>query len=121
MASIIFKLRFVPEDEAQDIRALLTEKNINYYETSAGAFGISMPALWLKDEGQKEAAKQLINEYQKERQAKAQDEYATQKANGTNRTIVDMFKENPPRFAAYIISIIALLCFSIFIFFSLGT
>jgi len=117
MAIIIFKLRFVPEDEAQDVRELLMENSIEYYETSAGVFGISMPALWLTDESQKNETEKLINEYQKKRQTKAQNEYAAQKANGTNRTILDMYKENPVRFFTIIFCIAILMYISVYLFF----
>ena len=117
MAVIIFKLQNVPDDEAQDVRELLFDNNIEYYETSAGAFGISMPALWLKDNSEKERAKQLIDAYQKQRQANAQGEYATHKEDGTNRTMIDMYKEHPARFFAYILSIGILFLVSALLFF----
>lgn len=50
MSKLLFKLRGVPDDEADEIRALLAEKQIEYYETSAGNWGISLPALWLQDD-----------------------------------------------------------------------
>ena len=38
MAVLIFKLRYVPEDEAHEIRELLGDNNIDFYETTAGVF-----------------------------------------------------------------------------------
>ena len=70
----VFRLRNVPEHEAEDIRMLLTENKIDHYETPAGNWGISMPAIWLQDEGQLEQAKQLIDSYQIARQARVKNE-----------------------------------------------
>ena len=118
---MLFKLRFVPEDEAQDIRELLTDNEIDYYETSAGVMGISMPALWLKTDSLLEKAKQLIDEYQEQRAHLAQTEYNTQKEGGTNKSMLDLFKEDPRRFIGYSIAIIALIYFSVIIFINLDT
>ena len=71
MAVLIFKLRYVPDDEAQEVRDLLSENAIDFYETSAGVFGISMPGLWIKNKDQTEIARQLIDEYQQLRQNRA--------------------------------------------------
>ena len=38
----LFNLRGVPEDEAEDIRQLLDEHEIEFYETSAGNWGVSL-------------------------------------------------------------------------------
>ena len=117
---MLFKLRFVPEDEAQDIRELLADNEIDYYETSAGVMGISMPALWLKSESQLETAKQLIEDYQQQRAHKARDEYNNQKKEGTNKSILDLFKEDPGRFIGYSLAIIAIIYFSVALFINLG-
>ncbi|MGD8783935.1 MAG: DUF6164 family protein [Thioalkalispiraceae bacterium] len=120
MAVIIFKLRFVPEDEAQDVRELLSENKIDYYETSAGIFGISMPALWLKDESQLEKARELIEEYQQVRQSRAQKEYQQQKQTGSARTLLDIFKEDPMRFIGYLLAIALVIYFTVFLFMALS-
>ena len=62
MAKLIFKLKSVPEDEADDIKNLLADNKIDYYESPAGNWEISVHALWLNDESQSARAKQLIDE-----------------------------------------------------------
>ena len=111
MAVLIFKLRNVPDDEAQDVRELLSENNIDYYETSAGLLGFSMPGLWLKHGEQAEKARQLIDDYQQSRQHKAQEEYRL-----SQRTIIDMFREDPFRYISYILAILLIGYFMIFLF-----
>ena len=61
MAKIIFRLNGVPDDEARDVRELLANHAIDFYETSAGNWGVSMPAIWLKDDGQFEQARALLD------------------------------------------------------------
>lgn len=111
MAVLIFKLRFVPDDEAQDIRDLLNEHDIDFYETSAGILGFSMPGIWLENDEQQAEASRLIDEYQALRQARVQKEYRL-----SNRTVLQMFKEDPLRYLG-IVLVIALICyFMIFLF-----
>ena len=115
MAVLIFKLRYVPDDEAHEVRELLIDNEIDYYETSAGAFGISMPGLWLINEEQLEKARQLIDEYQHLRQKKAREDYEQ----GTSRTFIDMFKDAPVRYISIVLAINLLCYFMIFLFFNL--
>ena len=119
MSILLFKLSLVPDDEAQDIRDLLIEHEIDFYETSAGILGFSMPGLWLKDEMQLDKAKALIDEYQRQRQSKARADFQNQLANGRSRTIVSMFKEAPSRFIAYLLTIVIIIYFSVILFIKL--
>jgi hypothetical protein len=74
MAKLIFKLKSVPYDEADDIRNLLTDNQIDFFETPPGNWDISMHALWLNDEAQSIRAKQLIDEYQLKRSQRIRQE-----------------------------------------------
>ena len=115
MTILIFKLRYVPDDEAHEVRELLINNDIDFYETTAGAFGISMPGLWLKSEEQLPKARQLIEEYQQCRQEKARQDYEQ----GTPRTFIDMFKEAPVRYISFVLVIILMCYFMITFFFNL--
>ena len=64
MAKILFRLNGVPDDETNDVRELLTNNAIDFYETSSGNWGVSMPAIWLSDDDQFEKAKALLDAYQ---------------------------------------------------------
>jgi hypothetical protein len=105
MSVLLFKLSFVPDDEAQDIRDLLIENEIDFYETSAGILGFSMPGLWLQDETQLAKARALIDTYQRQRQGMAQQDYQNQLDSGQSRSVIDIFKEAPLRFIAYLLTI----------------
>lgn len=114
MAILLFKLKYVPDEEAQDIRDLLHENEIDFYETSAGILGFSMPAIWLKNEAQAEKAGLLINEYQQQLQSQVREEYQLQQ-----RTVMDMFRENPAHYFSYILAILFIGYFMIYLFFNL--
>jgi len=95
MAAKLFKLRNVPDDEAEDIRQLLHEHEIEFYETAAGGWGISVPAIWLRDESDLDQANALIQVYQKERTEQAQAQHLLDKEQGLQPTVLDKVKQNP--------------------------
>ena len=112
MSVLLFRLRGVPEDEANDIRELLTDQSIDYYETPAGNWGVSMPSLWLKNEQQLETAKALIEKYQNERWANATEEKERLKKEGKHRTFFDELREHPIRSVSYLLAAVVILYFS---------
>ncbi|MFT4520646.1 MAG: hypothetical protein ACI9JM_003050 [Halioglobus sp.] len=67
MAVLIFRLNDVSDEEAQDVRDLLSDNALNSYETSAGRWGFSVAGLWLVNENDKVLARELIDAYQLER------------------------------------------------------
>lgn len=109
MSKLLFKLRGVPDDEADEIRALLTEKQIEYYETSAGNWGISLPAIWLQDDSRYLEVKELLEAYQVARTERIRTEYARLKQAGKQKTMKDSFLENPLAFIGYVFIVIVLL------------
>lgn len=121
MSVLLFKLRHVPDDEANDIRELLESNDLDYYETSAGNWGISTPAIWLNNQDDLEKAKTLIDKYQHERGKNQREAYTQLKNSGEDKTILDVFKENPFRFFAYILIVLIILYFSTRPFLNLGS
>ncbi len=120
MAVQIFRLRNVPEDEAQEIRELLNHHHIDHYETPAGNWGISMPAIWINDDEQQDLAKSLIKEYQAERVVKAREQFKQAEGEGVKRSIFSELFENPVRFILYLGFAAVILYFSIKPFLSFG-
>ncbi len=120
MSVLLFNLRGVPKDEADDIRALLAENNIPWYETPPGNWGISLPAIWLRDESLLPRAKTLIDEYQKQRYARVHGEYEQLRREGRHKTLRGVIRENPLRFLVYVAIIVAILYFSIKPFMDMG-
>lgn len=71
MAKLLFRLRHVPDDEADAIRSLLADRGFETYETTAGMMHWSMPAIWLVHEGDFPAARALIDRWQQEHRVSA--------------------------------------------------
>jgi len=95
MAKILFRLRQVPEEEADDVRQLLDQHNIDWYETSAGKFQISFPAIWVRDDADEPAARQLIEAYQQKREEQVRAEHQARKARGEVETFRQRIGSNP--------------------------
>jgi hypothetical protein len=120
MSTILLNLRGVPEDEAQEVRDLLAEHGIRFYETPANRWGISMGAIWLKEESQRETAKQIMARYQQERQTRAREKHARLKREGSAETLIGKVRDQPLRVLLYLAVIVAILYFSTLPFFNLG-
>jgi len=113
MAVLLFSLRNVPEDEADAIRALLNENDIDFFETSAGNWGISAPGIWLKDSDRYDRAKELLEGFQQS-WARAQKEKFRQLAqNGETSTVFNRFIQNPIQVIIYIAIALLVLYISI--------
>ena len=91
MAELLFKLSNVPVDEILQVRQLLDEHDINYYETDSGSFGVGVSAIWLPDNTQLEQAKDLLEQYQSERSESAAE-------GKVERSLWNSFTQAPIRF-----------------------
>ncbi|MFC1684305.1 DUF6164 family protein [Pseudomonadota bacterium] len=120
MAIMLFKLRGVPDDEAEDIREILKGSAIDYYETPPSRWGVSMEAIWLQDEGQLEQARALIDEYQQERTRRVKEEYSRLKQEGKVVTLFEHIKENPLLFLLSVVMIAFIVYVSIMPFLEVG-
>lgn len=120
MALLLFSLRGVPEDEACEVRELLTEHHIDFYETSAGNWGISMPALWLRDHSELEKARQLLDAYQQQRYAQQHERYLQLKRAGQHKTLLKAFTENPLLYGLSVVTILLIVYASIKLVLELG-
>ena len=78
----LMRLRGVHEDEVRELRELLEQNAIAYYETPAGNWGISMPAIWLHEDADLARARALVDDYQRERSQRVRSEYEALKAAG---------------------------------------
>ena len=64
MSKLVFRLKDVPLEEAEAVRTLLQDSHIEFYETDAGNWGVSLAGIWVRDEEQAITARQLIDSYQ---------------------------------------------------------
>ncbi|MGF1642191.1 MAG: DUF6164 family protein [Thiotrichales bacterium] len=117
MATLLFSLRNVPDEEADEIRALLAASAIDVYETASGRWGISSPAIWLRDDTQLAHARKLIDEYQTERFRRERAAYEARARIGENPSFLGELLAHPVRFAIYLLAVILILYFSVAPFF----
>lgn len=121
MAQLVFNLKNVPADEANDIRELLELNQIEFYETSAGRWNISVAAIWINNDDDFVKSRQLINQYQYNLAIRRQQE----KSDPESRVHIPDWKEhllnNPVVFLMYISAIAIVLALSILPFFRLSS
>ena len=97
MSKLLFKLRNVPDDEADDVRAFLDEHGIAWYETSPGFWNISLGGIWVREDGDVAQAKRLMAEYQVQRGARVRAENEAARRDGTLGNFWTVLREEPAR------------------------
>ena len=109
MAKLLFHLRNVPDDEADDVRALLAAHGFDWYETRPGPWGISGGALWLRDADAHADARRLLDDYQLRRREQARELEAREGRQG----FLELLRERPgfvlPRLAAIVALVLLVL------------
>jgi hypothetical protein len=120
MAALLFSLRGVPDDEAAEVRELLAANAIPFYETPAGNWGISLPAIWLSDDTHLARARALLADYQATRGTVQREAYMQLRHEGRHRRFLDLLTENPLRITVYLVIAAVVLYFSLYPFIDLG-
>lgn len=113
MSLLLFRLNNVPQEEADAVRALLDEDGIEFYETSAGAFGISVAAIWLPDESQAPRAKQLIAEFQERHSRQLRAEWEESRNRGEADTFLKRLRREPFKVLLLIAGLLVVLYVSV--------
>ncbi len=109
MATLLFKLNNVPEDEAEEVRQLLAEHEIPSHETHAGFWGLGVSAIWLGDKSRLEEARALIVEYQQERAQRQRQAFRERAKRGEVPSMGRRLLNNPLRFLALVAALIVVL------------
>jgi len=78
----LMNLRHVPDDEAEEIRALFDAHEVAYYETPPSRWGISMGGFWVHDDDEAARARALLDEYQRQRYETQRQAYEEHLARG---------------------------------------
>ena len=117
MSHLVFKLNNVPDDESNEIRRLLDDLEIEYYETDTGRWGLGFAAIWLPKEDHLEKAKDAIEQYQKERCERVRSEHKALDDSGENITRFQYFMTSPIKFSILLIFAGALAYFTVLPFF----
>lgn len=109
MAKLLLNLRHVLDDEADDVRMMLDEAGIAYYETPPSMFGISAGGIFVKHDGEIVDAKRLMADYQARRRTRVRAEYEASVREGTAETFASVLRAEPMRVVVTIVAIILLI------------
>lgn len=121
MAVMLMKLRNVPEDEADAVRALLEANHVDYYETPPDRWGVSMPAIWLRRDEQAETARALLERFQEQRQREARADYLARRERGEAETLLTRALQTPLRTVVYLAVVAVVLYLTLNPFLTLGS
>ncbi len=101
MAKLLLNLRGVPDEEADEIRGLLDQYRLDYYETPPNRWGITSGGIWLRDPEQHPQARRLLDEYQRQRLARVRAEHEALRRRGELEGVAQRIRREPVRFALY--------------------
>ncbi|HQX93537.1 DUF6164 family protein [Thermomonas sp.] len=109
MSRLLLNLRNVPDDEADDVRALLDSNRIAFHETRPSMWGISAGAIFVTEDASIPEAKRLMAGYQEQRRISARAEYAAAVRDGTAETFWSLLRAEPGRVLLTLLAIAFLL------------
>lgn len=109
MPKLLLNLRNVPEDEADDVRAMLDKHRIEFYETKPSMWGVSAGGIWLTEAADFAEAKRLMADYQQQRGVRARELHAAAKRAGTAETFGMVLRAEPGRVALLALAILFVL------------
>lgn len=118
MARLLFRMRHVPEEEARAVRELLDRHDVRWFETGAGRWGISFPAIWVARDEEFARARRLLDGWQEEHSARMRRLHALRRERGEAPTLRSAFRERPLRFIGHIGLIGLVLFLSLWLFLS---
>ena len=113
MSRLIFDLRGVPDDEADEVRALLDAERVDYYETRPAPLGLFAGGLWLRENTEYDRAKALLAGYQLQRRAAALARQAEAERDGTRETFWASLARHPVRVIAVLLGIVFIVGFTL--------
>ena len=109
MSKLLMNLRNVPDDEADDVRAMLDAERIAYYETRPSIWGVSAGGIWVTEDAAFADARRAMDNYQQQRCTRARAEYAAARRAGTAETFMTMLRAEPQRVVMSVLGILIVL------------
>jgi hypothetical protein len=109
MSKLLLNLRNVPDDEADDVRAMLDSGGIAYYETPPSMFGISAGGIFVSKDADIAEAKRLMAAYQAQRRSRVRAEHEAAVRDGTAETFANVLRTQPLRVVMSVLAIVFLL------------
>lgn len=119
MTHHLMNLRHVPDDEAEEIRALFEAHEVRYYETPPSRWGISMGGFWVHDPDEAARAKALLAEYQRERFQNQRLTFEQEQQAGRVPGLWQRFRQRPATILAVCFAIAVILLLTVAPFVSL--
>ena len=115
MSVLIFRLNNVDIDEAEEVRELFSAHRLDFYETSAGRWGMSVAGIWLKDDSQLQQAKGLLAEYGQQRLLRVRAQRRQEGQQGAQQNL-----RAPLQYMLVALSLAIILFLSLWPFLSMG-
>lgn len=109
MSKLLLNLRHVPDDEADEVRAMLDAHGIAFYETRPSLWGVSAGGIWVTEEAAFADAERVMAEYQHQRSARVRADVAAARREGTAATFLTLLRAEPLRVVTIVVSILCLL------------
>ena len=109
MSKLLLSLRHVPDDEADEVRAMLDEHHVAWYQTPPSFWGLFAGGIYVKEDAAFDRAKGLMAKYQSQRRSKARAEYEAQVRDGTAETFQSQLRAEPARVVLTLIAIVLLI------------
>lgn len=109
MSRLLLNLRHVPDDEADDVREMLSQARIEFYETKPSIWGFSLGGIFVTDEADVPEARRLMDDYQERRRVRARAEYEAAVRDGTAETFWTVLRDDPVRVVLAVLGIVFLL------------
>lgn len=109
MSKLLLNLRNVLDDEADEVRAMLDEHAIAFYETRPSMWGISAGGIFVTEDADIVQAKRLMADYQQQRQIRVRAEFAAAKQAGTTETFWMVLRAEPGRVVLTLLAVFFLL------------
>ncbi len=106
MSNLLMNLRNVPDDEADDVRAMLDTRGIAFYETRPSMWGVSAGGIWVTEDASFADARRAMDDYQRQRAVSARADYAAAKREGTAETFFSLLRAQPARVLLSILGIL---------------
>jgi len=115
----LMNLRHVPDDEADEVRALFEQHEVRYYETPPSRWGISMGGFWAHDDDEAERARALLKQYQAERLQNQKEAFEARQERGETGFWYH-FRQRPVSVLAAILAIAVILGLTVLPFTGIG-
>lgn len=109
MSKLLLNLRHVPDDEADEVRAMLDAHAIAFYETRPSLWGVSAGGIWVTEDAAFVDAERAMAEYQRQRSARVRADVAEARREGTAATFFTLLRAEPLRVVTILVSILCLL------------